>query len=237
MSSVSKLNFNSQWVYRVNPPKGQYFIDFKLDSKSEAHLIQEAQKLDSAPEVKKFEQGIEEAAIIAALKILKSELVNNNVAEYMRIQIDPKHTGRMFAFQIKQGSEVNKLEITKAQVMPQEPFTERSFSFKPQTISTGISIEPIFIEYVLLYDTIKHLEKYTEKMQTMIEIENLEKQIRRAVRIAAHKMTNNCLMLRPEGTKLKWIYEDLESNRKFKFLFTIINGRMFIVNKIRIMDL
>lgn len=248
MILVSKLNLKSQWVYRIESPKGQYFIDFKLDPESEYHLIEEATKLNSRAELRNFEQGIEEAAIIAALKVPESEIESRNIAEYLRLQIDPKYTGTTFAFQIKPGGAKNTLVITKGQIIggqiqsdnsacTSNPLQATELNLPPQFVSTNVWVKPVSIDYLLDDATKAHLEDYASTFYNKNQIEDIEKTIRKAVRIATHRMVENGLICRPSGSKIKWGFKDEENQREFKFLFTIINGRRFLVNKIRVRDI
>lgn len=243
MLTISNLNLKPQHIYRIEPPRGDYHLEFKLDPKSEYYLIEEARNLDSERDVETFENGIQEAAIIAALKIPEKELRSKDVLEWKRLQIDPKYTQRMFAFQIKQGNAKNKLLITKAEVIANSDYSktededsrEVNLNLDYQSVSTNVFIKPIDIEYLLDESTISYLDNLTEGYSED-EIKELESRIRRAVRIAAHKMNKNGLILKPHGTKIRWRFEDLEYGKEFKFQFTAINGRRFLVKKIRIKD-
>lgn len=238
MLLVNKLTLQSQWVYRIEPPKGRYFIDFKLDPKSTYHLVEEARKLNSQREVENFQRGIEEAAITTALKIPKRELTNQRVAEYMRIQVDPKYTGKLFAFQVKTGDNNNHLIITKAELLQNDEEVDdvETLTLPHQQVSTNIWIKPISIDYVLDDHTQEHLNNYARELQNTDDIEDLERQIRRAVRIAAHKMVESGIIHKPSPLKIRFTFRDLISLREFIFIFTIINGRRFLVNKVRIRD-
>lgn len=244
MLTVNKLNLNSQWLYRIEPPKGQYFLDFRLDPKSEYYLVEEARKLGSDSEVKQFEDGLQEAAIIAALKIPEEEIRNGQVAEFMRMQIDPKFTRKLFAFQFKLGDEKNKLMITNAKLVATEGQEESTgyFSGLPlveelnlptQEVSTNVWTHPTVIDYCLDEKTKLHLQKLISKCKNEGEVEEVEKDIRRAVRYLAHKMVDNGFMYLPGGTVLKLYSFDRERNCKLVFIFTIINGKRFIVNQLR----
>lgn len=245
MLTVSQLNLKSQWVYRLEPPRGQYFVDFKLDPESEYFLVEEARKLDSEPEVKKFKDGLEEAALIAALKIPEEEITSGNLSEFMRLQIDPKFTQKVFAFQFRFGDERNKLVIAKARLVSDEEQVELSndlcrlplvdeLNLPTQKVSTNVWIAPILIDYCLDEKTKLHLQGLVSRCRNKGEIEELEREIRKAVKFAALKMVDSGLIYSVGGTRIKWKYLDGETNQKFVFIFTIINGRRFIVNQIRI---
>jgi len=243
MLTVSKLNLTSQWVYRIESPKGQYFIDFRLDPASEYYLVEEARKLNSDSEVKKFEDGLQEAAIIAALKIPEEEIQSGNLAEFMRLQIDPKFTQSLFAFQFKLGDEKDKLIVTKAKLASDEDKEKLPCDFDlplvselnlpTQEVSTNLWTAPILIDYCLDEKTKLHLQKLISSCKSEGEIESVEKDIRSAVRFAAHKMVDNGFIYSPGGTKIKLKSLDLERNCKLVFIFTIINGKRLIVNQIR----
>lgn len=244
MLTVSKLNLASQWVYRIEPPKGQYFIDFRLDPQSEYFLVEKARELGSESKLRKFEDGLQEAAIIAALKIPQAEITSGNLGEFMRLQVDPKFTQNLFAFQFRFGDEKNKLVVTKAKLVSDKGQEQSSNDFgglplvdelnlPTQEVSTNVWTAPILIDYCLDEKTKLHLQKLISRCTSEGEIEKVEKDIRSAVRFAAHKMVDNGFIYSPGGTKIKLKSLDLESNCKLVFVFTIINGKRFIVNQIR----
>ncbi|MBI3591412.1 MAG: hypothetical protein HY094_08575 [Candidatus Melainabacteria bacterium] len=116
MFAVTNLNLSHQWIYRVAPPKGQYHIDFELNSKSKQKLKEAAGNLSSEGEVKNFEDAIEQAACMTLFKMDGQELDSNEIPPYIRLTIDPTNKSRLFGFQIKNG-EGNKLIISKVEVL------------------------------------------------------------------------------------------------------------------------
>lgn len=245
MLTISKLNLHVERFYRCNPPTGVFHLTFKLDPESEYYLVEEARKLNSDSEVQKLEKGIVDAATRAVMALPEKELKHGEINESLKLQIDREFTGRLFAFQFKQDGAKNNLVVTKAKVIgdsdnvyegvmyPDEPLVS-AMNFGLQEVSTNVWVAPITVDYMLDEDTAYHLEEVASGLSSKDDVKELGNRIRRVVRLAAHRMVKNGKIYRPHGTKIKWRYYDKEKRWEFKMLFTIINGRRFLVRKIRI---
>lgn len=234
--SVNSLNLKHQWIYRSNQPTGQYHIDFKLDPKSEYFLVEEARKCNTDNEVHALEDAVEHAACLAVMTMPKKELSSGNIGEYMRLMVDPENKNRLIALQIRPGEQKGYLAVTKAEIKTgsEESSSSRKIKLDTQTIYTNLWTSGITVDYLLLDEpTLERLDELTENLDDS-EVEELENQIKRAVRCTVHEMKRNELIYKPQATKIRNRFKDWRNHKEFKFEFTTVNGRRIMVKKIRI---
>jgi len=236
--SVNSLNLKHQWIYRSNQPKGQYHIDFKLDLKSEYFLVEEARRCNTDGEVHALEAAIEHAACFAVMTMPNKELSSGNINENMRLILDPENKNRLIVLQIKPGDQKDHLAVTKAEVKTvSEESPSRKIKLDTQTVYTNLYTAGVTVDYLLLDEpTLERLNELTENLDDS-EVEELENQIKRAVRCTVHEIKKNGLIYKPQATKIRNEFKDWENHKKFKFEFTTVNGNRIMVKKIRIDDI
>ena len=240
MIIVSNLNLKSQDIYRCNPPKGRYYVNFKLDPKSEYYLVEEARKLDSKKEVKALREAIENAACLTAMTIPEEELSSGNINECLRLNRDPKDNHRLIAMQIKTDGGKDRLAITKAQILSGQEVQDktlfsndepqvnivRRLSFPKQTAylredqKTQISFK--FKVNVDSANIINEITSHLRNEGAIEEFENIVSSLARytAMRISLEELEH----INDGGYITKFAEDPFDKTRFFLFEFQNLNG-------------
>jgi len=253
--TISNLNLKPQWIYRCNPPKGQYHIAFKLDPKSEYYLVEEARKLDSKKEVKKLVDAIENAACVTVMKMPEKELTNGNIGEQLRLNIDPINKSRLFAIQIKLNGAKDQLAITKAEILKEQDIPEivESSSDKPQVSVVRKLYFPkqttylredlkqqISLKLKVDIDSANSINNIASGFHSEGEVEEFEKTISSLVRYSAMRITLEELRhINKGGYVIKSAEAPFDKNRFFLFEFKNLDGNdmnQLAVTKIEIFN-
>ena len=110
----------------------------------------------------------------------------------------------------------------------------QALNLPTQKITTHRSVAPIRVNYALDKETKNHLQKLIADYRTEQEIENLEKEIRRAVRFGVYRMNEEGILYKQGIAPVKLIFRAKKTGNTFGFIFTILNGKSVVVNKIRV---
>lgn len=240
MIIVSSLNLKPQHIYRCNPPKGEYYINFKLDPKSHYYLVEEARKLDSKKEVKALVDAIEHATCLTAMTIPEKELASGNISEYFRLNKDLKNNSRLIALQIKFGEGKDQLAITKAQILNKQEIQDRSQLFNPEPQTNIVkrlsfpkqtaylkedSKTQISFKFKIDINSENSINEITCGLHSEGEIEEFEKTVLSSARYTAMRISleelkhiNNC------GKVIKFVEDPFDKTRFFLFEFQNLDG-------------
>ena len=235
MSFLNRISPNGMWMYRIFYPQGKYYIDFKLDDESK-YLLGDA--CGSTSDEANLIKGVEGAAYHLVFTIPYTELAKVQISEVMRTVIDPTNNSRLFLLNLRKGEGNNHLLVTKARVilkeLPKEGLIVEKLKSNPLKVKiVEEDASPIIIIFSIDEESRAHLDDIESMCENKNEVDTIRKNIQRAIGEWIYENINGVEQGRTYERKVDGALDD---EKEYEFLFTIVDYKKIIVNKVKLYE-